>query len=66
MRKRNLAMWPIAVLRQRVAEIVVQVPEPEQWVQEQEKLRNHRREVESAQEMFQRLAPGYDVKRLIL
>jgi hypothetical protein len=61
--KRSLAIWPIGALKPREAE--VQLPEQE-WVQEEEKLRNQRIEQESPQEKALRLVPHLDFKRLFL
>jgi hypothetical protein len=66
MRKRSLAIWPGAAPRPRAAEMRPIPLQEEQWNQEQEKHLNERREVESAQEKMQRLAPGFDYKRMVL
>ena len=66
MNKRNLAAQPIQLLEYPAAVAVVEVPAAEKWVQEQEKLRNERREVENAQEKILRLNPGFDLKRLFI
>lgn len=62
MRKRNLAEW----LNPAEQPEEKKVQPPEHWNQEELKLRNERREFESAQEKIQRLVPGLNPKRLVL
>lgn len=69
MRKRALALWPLAVkLRPSETEVTVELQglEFNQWNQEEEKLRNERNEWESAQEKINRLIPGLELKRIVL
>ena len=67
MRKRGLALWPIATSQPAVtAKVVVKVETPEKWNQETESFLNERREWRGAQENLQRLIPGFDVKKLVL
>lgn len=67
MRKRGLAIWPLATFQPEVtAQVVVKVETPEKWDQETESFLNERREWRRAQENLQRLIPGFDVKKLVL
>jgi hypothetical protein len=43
-----------------------EAPEPQKWVQEEEKLKNQQYEVEPIQEKIQRLHVGFDLRRLYL
>ena len=71
MRERILAEKPLRAPeteQQRETALPVQVPAPEKWVQEEEKLLNERKrwEAERAQERIGRVYPGLDLKRLVL
>ncbi|MGZ3722051.1 MAG: hypothetical protein ACXVA9_03915 [Bdellovibrionales bacterium] len=64
--KRNLAARPIELQEFAAANAVAEVEPAEKWVQEEEKFRNERREVENPRERIQRLVPGFDLKRLFI
>ena len=70
MRKRAMALWPLAIRLKPEAESpplqFQPAQEQEQWNQEELKLLNEPRQFESAQEKIQRLMPGFEIKKVIL